>query len=95
MYLCILFITLTKLISKLNPLFFLSLHSKKNNYLCLKFFEYFGIIFLFYSNEHKPIHIHAVYNEYESKIEFYFDKGKLKSLKFIEIKGKKPIPISK
>ena len=24
-----------------------------------KIYEYFGFIFLFYSNEHEPIHVHA------------------------------------
>lgn len=24
-----------------------------------KIFEYFGFIFLFYSNEHDPVHVHA------------------------------------
>lgn len=25
-----------------------------------KIFEYFGLIFLFYSNEHEPIHVHVM-----------------------------------
>ncbi|MGM9778134.1 MAG: DUF4160 domain-containing protein, partial [Prevotella sp.] len=27
-----------------------------------KIFEYFGLIFLFYSNEHEPIHVHVMKN---------------------------------
>ena len=30
-----------------------------------KIFEYFGFIFLFYSNEHEPIHVHVMKDEHE------------------------------
>lgn len=38
-----------------------------------KIFEYLGIIFFFYYNEHEPIHVHvhAKKGEYESKAEFF------------------------
>jgi hypothetical protein len=26
-----------------------------------KIFEYFGIVILFYSNEHEPVHVHGKY----------------------------------
>jgi hypothetical protein len=32
-------------------------------------YEYFGLIFLFYSNEHEPIHIHGKYQDKERKAE--------------------------
>lgn len=35
-----------------------------------KLYEYLGLIIFFYSNEHDPVHVHAHYGEYESKIEF-------------------------
>lgn len=28
-----------------------------------KLFEYFGLIILFYSNEHDPIHVHGKYQD--------------------------------
>jgi hypothetical protein len=42
-----------------------------------KIFEYLGIIFFFYSNEHEPIHVHAKKGEYESKAEFFLFEGKI------------------
>ncbi len=60
-----------------------------------KIYEYFGLIFFFYSNDHEPIHVHVGYSEYESKILFNYEKGALISIKFIEVSGKKPIPLSK
>ena len=33
-----------------------------------KIFEYFGLIFFFYSNEHEPIHVHVMKNGQETVI---------------------------
>ncbi len=33
-----------------------------------KIFEYFGFIFLFYSNEHEPIHVHVNFFIYKKRI---------------------------
>ena len=34
-----------------------------------KIFEYFGFIFLFYSNEHEPIHVHVMKEGHEAIFE--------------------------
>jgi len=34
-----------------------------------KLYEYLGLIFFFYSNEHLPIHVHVSFAEFENKIE--------------------------
>ena len=34
-----------------------------------KLYEYLGLIFFFYANEHLPIHVHVSLAEYESKME--------------------------
>ena len=47
-----------------------------------KIFEYLGIVFFFYANDHKPLHVHARYAEYESIIELEISEGKLKKIKF-------------
>jgi len=60
-----------------------------------KIYEYFGIIFLFYANDHLPIHVHAQSHECENKFEFEFENGKLKSLKIKPVKGKLPLPETK
>ncbi|HLG33878.1 MAG TPA: DUF4160 domain-containing protein [Bacteroidia bacterium] len=60
-----------------------------------KIYEYFGIIFLFYANDHLPIHVHAQYQEYETKFEFNYVNGKLKELKAKKVKGRLPLPSAK
>ncbi len=43
-----------------------------------KLYEYFGLIILFYSNEHEPIHVHGKYQGQESKAEIIFENGDFK-----------------
>jgi Domain of unknown function (DUF4160) len=43
--------------------------SWQNNPEMPKLYEYFGIIVLFYSNEHEPIHVHGKCQGRESKAE--------------------------
>ncbi len=40
-------------------------------------FEYFGIIFKFYSNEHEPIHVHVLKGDCETIFELIIEQGKL------------------
>ena len=42
-----------------------------------KLYEYFGIIVLFYSNEHEPIHVHGKYQGRESKAELIIEHGRV------------------
>ena len=56
-----------------------------------KLYEYFGLIILFYSNEHEPIHVHGKYQEMESKAEIIFENGKLKKVRIVKVNGKKPL----
>jgi len=57
-----------------------------------KIFEYLGIVIMFYSNEHEPIHVHGKYQGYESKAEFIIEDGKIIDIKFSDAKGKKALP---
>ena len=57
-----------------------------------KVFEYFGIIFYFYSNEHLPIHVHVSYNRYESIFEIFFENGELKDVQIRKASGIEPLP---
>jgi hypothetical protein len=43
-----------------------------------KIYEYVGLIFFFYANEHLPIHAHVSFGEYESKFELEYENGILK-----------------
>ena len=56
-----------------------------------KLYEYFGLIFLFYSNEHEPIHVHGKFQDTESKAEIVFENGKFKEIIIKEVLGKKPL----
>ena len=56
-----------------------------------KLYEYFGLIVLFYSNEHEPIHVHGKYQERESKAEIIFENGKFVEVRISEVTGKRPL----
>jgi len=42
-----------------------------------KIFEYFGLIFYFYSNEHEPIHVHVIHGDRESIFDLIMLDGNL------------------
>ena len=42
-----------------------------------KIFEYFGFIFLFYFNEHEPIHVHVMKDGHEAIFEIILENGAL------------------
>ena len=56
-----------------------------------KIFEYLGIVIMFYSNEHEPIHVHGKFQAQESKAEFIIEDGKIIKIKISDVKGKKPL----
>ena len=56
-----------------------------------KLYEYFGLIILFYSNEHEPIHVHGKYQGKESKAEIIFEDGKFIEVRIIDVSGKEPL----
>lgn len=56
-----------------------------------KLYEYYGLIILFYSLEHEPIHVHGKYQDRESKAEIIFENGKFKEVIIKEVTGKKPL----
>ncbi len=58
-----------------------------------KLYEYFGLIILFYSNEHEPIHVHGKFQDRESKAAIIFENGKFKEIRITEVQGKEPLDI--
>lgn len=56
-----------------------------------KLYEYFGLIVLFYSNEHEPIHVHGKYNGRESKAEIIIENGIIVAIMIKEVRGKAPL----
>ncbi len=59
-----------------------------------KIYTYFGLVILFYSNEHEPVHVHGKYQGTESKAEFIIQDGKVKEIKIKNVRGKQPLPAS-
>ena len=57
-----------------------------------KIYEYLGLIFFFYANEHLPIHVHLAKGEFESKVELYIENGKLKGWGVKKVKGRADLP---
>lgn len=58
-----------------------------------KLYDYFGLVFLFYSHEHEPIHIHGKFQGKESKAEIIYENGKFKEIIIKDVKGKEPLDI--
>jgi hypothetical protein len=59
-----------------------------------KIFEYLGFIFFLYANDHKPLHVHVRYAEFESIVEIVIKNGKLTGLKYRKVAGRLAIPIN-
>ena len=57
-----------------------------------KIYEYLGIIILFYSNEHEPIHVHGKHQGKESKAEFIVEDGIVTQIVIKTVAGRKSLP---
>ncbi|MBN8584221.1 MAG: DUF4160 domain-containing protein [Ignavibacteria bacterium] len=60
-----------------------------------KLYEYLGIVVLFYSNEHTPIHVHGNYQGSECRAEIIVVDGSIVKIIFKRVKGRKQLPVSK
>lgn len=56
-----------------------------------KLFEYFGLIVLFYSNEHDPIHVHGLYRGQETRAELIVRNGKVVRIRYLSVRGRRPL----
>ncbi len=59
-----------------------------------KLYEYFGLVILFYSHEHEPIHVHCKFQGKESKAEIIFENGELVEVRILKVKGKAPLDLA-
>lgn len=50
-----------------------------------KLYEYLGIIIMFYSNDHEPIHVHGTHGGKECKAEILCRNGEIYDIKFIPV----------
>jgi len=54
-------------------------------------YQYLGLVILFYSREHEPIHVHGKFQGKESKAVLIFENGKFVGIEILEVKGKEPL----
>ena len=57
-----------------------------------KLYEYFGLVFLMFSNEHSPIHVHVRYGGAESILELVILDGKVVNVVFRKLGNKRMLP---
>ena len=60
-----------------------------------KLYEYFGLVVLFYSNEHEPVHVHGLYQGRECRADFTIIDGKVVRIEFQPVKGRRPLDDSR
>jgi hypothetical protein len=56
-----------------------------------KLYEYFGLLVMFYANEHEPIHVHGKYDNRECKAELIVIEGQIVEIRFVDVKGRAPL----
>jgi hypothetical protein len=56
-----------------------------------KLYEYLGIVVLFYSNEHEPIHVHGKYQRRESRAELVVRDGRVVDIIYSSVRGRRPL----
>jgi len=59
-----------------------------------RLYEYFGMVFLMFSNEHSPIHVHVRYGVHESVIELIMLDGELVDVVFRKLSNKRALPVA-
>ncbi len=56
-----------------------------------KLYEYFGLVVMFYSNEHEPVHVHGLYQGRECRADFVIVEGVVVDILFHSVRGRKPL----
>ena len=56
-----------------------------------KLYEYFGIIIMFYSNEHEPVHVHGKFQGRESRAEIMLSEGIVQEILYTDVAGRAPL----
>ncbi len=56
-----------------------------------KLYEYFGLIVMFYSNEHEPVHVHGKFQGRESRAEIILVDGVVKEINYTPVAGRAPL----
>lgn len=56
-----------------------------------KLYEYFGLIILFYANEHEPIHVHGRSQDRMSRAEIIVLNGVISEIRYSTMAGRQPL----
>jgi hypothetical protein len=56
-----------------------------------KLYEYFGLIVMFYANEHQPVHVHGKFQGWESRAEIIMINGAITDIRYAGIAGRAPL----
>ena len=56
-----------------------------------KLYDYFGLVVMFYSNEHEPIHVHGKFQGRESRAEIILVNGSVKEIRYTYTQGRAPL----
>ena len=56
-----------------------------------KLYEYFGLIVMFYSNEHEPVHVHGKFQGRESRAEIVLINGAVQEIRYTSVAGRAPL----
>ena len=56
-----------------------------------KLYEYFGLIVIFYANEHDPVHVHGKCQGWECRADIFVVEGKVVGIQFSSETGKPPL----
>lgn len=56
-----------------------------------KLYEYFGLVVLFYANEHEPVHVHGKCQGRECRAEIIVLDGCIVEIRFLAQKGRRPL----
>jgi hypothetical protein len=66
----------------------------KVNKVMPKLYEYFGLIIMFYCNEHEPIHVHGKCQGRESRAEIILINGLIHEICYTSVAGRVPLEVN-
>jgi hypothetical protein len=58
-----------------------------------KLYEYFGLIIMFYANEHEPVHVHGKCQGRESRAELIIVNGQVAEIRYTDTFGHPPLSL--
>jgi hypothetical protein len=56
-----------------------------------KLYDYFGLIVMFYANEHEPIHVHGKFQGRETRAELIVVDGVVTDIRYTVMTGRAPL----